>query len=116
MYPSQLTRTKGLSLRGHYGYGWGNSSVRKPCSLHPESNGIIEKFHRTLKTAILSRMQQEEETWLQSLPFFLLGLRASVPSIPETLFSPIHHLLISAPRLPLSLVESTVTPNDRNLF
>lgn len=40
-------------------------------SYHPQSNGIIERFHRTLKAAIIARKQE----WLASLPIVLLGLR-----------------------------------------
>ncbi|XP_045110889.1 uncharacterized protein LOC123504442 [Portunus trituberculatus] len=38
---------------------------------HPSSNGLLERAHRTLKTAIIARGQE----WIQSLPVVLLGLR-----------------------------------------
>jgi len=38
---------------------------------HPQSNGKIERAHRTIKTAIKSRKKQ----WLQSLPVVLMALR-----------------------------------------
>lgn len=41
-------------------------------SYHPESNGMVERLHRTLKTAIMAKKQ----AWLDSLPIVLLGLRA----------------------------------------
>ncbi|XP_037931442.1 uncharacterized protein LOC119666234 [Teleopsis dalmanni] len=44
-------------------------------SYHPEPNGLIERFHRTLKTALMARAQH---TWIQLLPSVLLGLRSSV--------------------------------------
>ena len=44
-------------------------------SYHPQANGMIERFHRTLKTAIMCR----KEEWLQALPVVLLGIR-SIPN------------------------------------
>ncbi|KAK2577962.1 hypothetical protein KPH14_012262 [Odynerus spinipes] len=41
---------------------------------HPESNGIIERWHRTLKTALMCKPQIP---WLDLLPSVLLGLRTS---------------------------------------
>lgn len=38
---------------------------------HPQSNGLVERFHRTLKTAIRCR----EEDWISALPMVLLALR-----------------------------------------
>ena len=40
-------------------------------SYHPQSNGLIERSHRTLKSAIMARKQK----WIESLPVVLLGLR-----------------------------------------
>jgi len=38
---------------------------------HPQSNGMIERFHRTLKASLKAR----KDEWLISLPMVLLGLR-----------------------------------------
>lgn len=42
---------------------------------HPQANGMIERWHRTLKAAI---MANRTERWVDILPFVLLGLRSVV--------------------------------------
>ena len=44
-------------------------------SYHPMSNGIIERFHRHLKTALKCH---ETDKWTEALPLVLLGIRTSL--------------------------------------
>ena len=44
-------------------------------SYHPESNGIIERFHRSLKASLMATCSSEK--WCYQLPWVLLGLRTS---------------------------------------
>ena len=44
-------------------------------SYNPEANGMIERFHRTLKTALISRCASSD--WYHQLPWVLLGLRTT---------------------------------------
>lgn len=46
----------------------------KTTAYHPCANGIIERFHRTLKAAIMSRANPN---WVEELPIILLGLRCT---------------------------------------
>ncbi|CAB4046156.1 choline ethanolamine kinase [Paramuricea clavata] len=41
---------------------------------HPQANGKIERFHRTLKSALRSRLEGRTN-WLMELPWVLLGIR-----------------------------------------
>nr|XP_029718020.1 igE-binding protein-like [Aedes albopictus] len=41
---------------------------------HPQSNGMIERWHRTLKASILCH---DTDRWTEQLPMILLGLRTT---------------------------------------
>ena len=43
---------------------------------HPQSNGMIERFHRQLKTAL--KAQHNSTQWIDLLPLVLLGIRSAV--------------------------------------
>lgn len=47
---------------------------RKTTAYHPQCNGLVERFHRQLKTAIKCHA---DSRWTESLPFVLLGIRSS---------------------------------------
>ena len=42
---------------------------------NPEANGLVERMHRTLKAALISRCT--DPSWLSHLPWVLLGLRTT---------------------------------------
>ena len=42
---------------------------------HPQSNGMVERFHRQLKQSLKAR--ESGKSWLEHLPWALLGLRAA---------------------------------------
>ncbi|GFV49874.1 hypothetical protein TNCV_1391561 [Trichonephila clavipes] len=44
-------------------------------SCHPQSNGMIKRFHRHLKSAIIAH---EDAGWIDILPIVLLGLRSAM--------------------------------------
>lgn len=46
----------------------------KTTAYHPQANGLIERFHRTLKAALMCK---DTEKWSKKLPIVLLGLRAA---------------------------------------
>ncbi|CAK1595247.1 unnamed protein product [Parnassius mnemosyne] len=43
---------------------------------HPQLNGIVERWNRTLKTALKTRLSQHTK-WIDELPIVLFGLRAT---------------------------------------
>ena len=42
---------------------------------HPQSNGLVERFHRHLKSALRARLKGPN--WLDALPWVLLGIRTA---------------------------------------
>ncbi|XP_045456055.1 uncharacterized protein K02A2.6-like [Melitaea cinxia] len=48
--------------------------LARTTAYHPKANGMIERFHRTLKTALMTHGGKD---WTESLPVVLLGLRAA---------------------------------------
>jgi hypothetical protein len=47
---------------------------RRTTAYHPACNGLVERFHRQLKAAIVCHAQ---ESWTESLPLVLLGIRSA---------------------------------------
>merc|ERR1712050_613203 len=44
---------------------------------HPQANGMVERFHRTLKASLKNRCDNHGDKWHHQLPWILLGLRAT---------------------------------------
>ena len=45
-------------------------------SYHPQSNGLVERFHRQLKGAL--KAQLDVRSWTESLPMILYGIRTAL--------------------------------------
>ena len=75
----------------------------RTCAYRPQSNGMIERFHRTLKTALKAR----KEDWLKSLPIILLGLRAMPNESGASPFTAVTGGMLLCPKLCLGEQSST---------
>ena len=51
------------------------AQLHRTTAYHPQANGIVERFHRQLKAALRARLTGP--SWMDELPFVLLGLRAA---------------------------------------
>ena len=71
----------------------------RTCAYRPQTNGMIERAHRTLKTAIIAR----KESWLSALPIVLLGIRIT-PN--ETGYSPFTSVTGANAQIPQILIDN----------
>lgn len=46
-------------------------------SYHPQANGIVERFHRTMKASLMARLGNNPN-WTEELPVVMLGLRTAL--------------------------------------
>uniref|UniRef100_A0A8C1PH44 Gypsy retrotransposon integrase-like protein 1 n=1 Tax=Cyprinus carpio TaxID=7962 RepID=A0A8C1PH44_CYPCA len=74
---------------------------------HPESQGVIERFHQTLKTMLRSYCVETGKDWDEGLPFLLFAVRETVQ---ESLgYSPAELVFGHVVRGPLKLSEQLLT-------
>lgn len=74
---------------------------KRTTSYHPQSNGMIERWHRSLKTAI---MCHDRSDWTEILPTVLLGLRSTIKE--DLGFSPAELVYGTNVRIPGEFLET----------
>ncbi|GBM95404.1 Retrovirus-related Pol polyprotein from transposon opus [Araneus ventricosus] len=109
--PSVITSDQGSQLRSslfvEFTRMLGTQKI-KTTPYHPISNGIVERFHRHLKSAIKAH---ENEKWSELIPIILLGIRTAVK---EDLQSSCSELVYGTTlRLPCDMIDvSDIPPCD----
>lgn len=78
----------------------GVSKVRTT-SYHPQANGLVERWHRVMKAALMARL--DGKSWFDELPSVLFGLRAAGRS--ESGISPAEYTFGKQLRLPNDFFE-----------
>ena len=73
---------------------------------HPQTDGLVERFNRTLTSMLAKKMEKEGRDWDQHLPYVLFAYRASQQQ--WTRESPFFLLYGRDPRLPVEAVMSPV--------
>ena len=81
-------------------------------SFHPQSNGIVEKFHCQLKFSLRARLAGND--WFHHLPLVLLGLQ-SVPR-EDSAISASEALFGSPLVLPVEFLDSPELPSSEYLW
>ncbi|GFU71738.1 retrovirus-related Pol polyprotein from transposon 412 [Trichonephila clavipes] len=76
--PSVSTSDQGTQMRSsmyaEFIHMLGTEKI-KTTTYHPKSNGIVERFHRHLKSAI---KPHESDIWSEIVPIILLGIRTAI--------------------------------------
>lgn len=75
---------------------------------HPQSNGLIENWHRTLGASL----RCHDETWYQALPMVLLGLRTAI----RENYSPVEMLYGTTVQIPGDFVDKGPIEGRTNNF
>ena len=70
---------------------------RSTTAYHPQCNGKVERFHRTLKTSLIAHASSNSGTWTENLPWVLLGLRNMIV---DQIGSPAQRAFGAGTRLP----------------
>jgi len=113
--PAVITTDQGRQFEGSLFKALSNllgSAKTRTSPYHPASNGLIERWHRTLKTAITCK--GNARGWLDALCVVLLGLRTCYKQ--DLKCSPAE-LLFGAPlRIPGEFLEDTHHPADTETF
>lgn len=71
-------------------------------TFHPQSDGLVERFNRTLKAMLTKFVSQTQRDWDIYLPLVLMAYRTSVHD--STGFSPSLMMLGREPELPIDLL------------
>ena len=87
--------------------------LHRTCAYQPQANGLVERFHRHLKSSLMARLK--DSIWIDALPFVLLGIR-STPK--EDLKCSLAELVYGTPlKVPGDVsFPSTSTSSSDNLF
>ena len=76
--PTDITSDRGAQFTSDV---WGALSeslgvkLHRTTAYHPQSNGLVERFHRSLKASLRARLTSA--AWMEELPWVMLGLRTA---------------------------------------
>ena len=75
---------------------------------HPEGNGQVERFNRTLQSILAKTVDANQDTWDSQLPKALFAYRTAVHE--TTGFTPFHLTFARSPQLPVDVMLGRVLP------
>ena len=82
------------------------TQLHRTTSYHPQANGMVERFHLSLKASLRARLH--DGNWIDELPWVLLGLRTATKEDLQT--SPAEMVFGDSPLLPGEFASSGKTP------
>lgn len=111
--PERITSDQGRQFESHLFKTLMNRmgiEKTRTTAYHPQANGMVERWHRSLKTALTARLHNS--SWTQELPTVLLGLRAAIKD--NTNVSSAEALYGKTLRLPGEMCGETSTYANTN--
>ena len=102
------TSVREIQTRGH-------GSVRRVCQLphttpyHPRSDGLVERFNRTLLAMLAMFVSREHDNWDDLLPFMMLAYNTTVHM--STGFTPYRLVFGEECSLPGNVVHRELRPD-----
>ena len=79
---------------------------------HPQSNGLVERFNRTLLNMLTNFVSSDQRDWDQKLPFLMLAYRSSEHE--STGYSPNQMMLGRETELPVDLLYGPPPENRQD--
>ena len=84
-------------------------STTRTSAYHPEGNGQVERFNRTLEAIIAKTITDNQHDWDRQLPKVLFAYRTAIHE--TTHFSPFHLMFGRSPKLPVDLMLARTQPS-----
>ena len=112
--PSTITSDRGAqftsSVFTQLAKTWG-IKVITTTPYHPEANGLVERFHRRLKEALIALGAEEPNNWFWKLPCVMLSIRTTLK--PDIGASPADLVYGEGLAVPGELLPSTPSSDDQ---
>ena len=107
--PETIVSDRGTNFTSHLWEALAESlgtRLHHTTAYNPEANGLIERFHRSLKASLMARCQGPH--WSRNLPWVMLGLRTTPHAALNA--SPAEALYGQALRIPADVIPDSSEP------
>ena len=112
--PASITTDRGAQFLGNTWKqlmrSWGIQN-HHTAAYHPESNGLVERFHRRLKESLLALSRDAQDEWYWRLPCSLLAIRTTLK--PDVGAAPCELVFGDALSVPGQLLSSRPTEDEQ---
>ena len=109
------------SIHSHQGRNFESKMFSEMCQLlsinktrtstyHPEGNGQVENLHKTLRSMLKARVEDNPATWDEHLDFCMMAYRSSVHS--STGHTPFELMFGREMRIPLDVMVGGAEDNE----
>ena len=83
-------------------------ATTRTSAYHPEGNGQVERFNRTLQSILAKTVDTNQDTWDSQLPKALFAYRTAVHETTD--FTPFYLTFARSPQLPVDVMLGCVLP------